>query len=176
MSETNDTQPTQLPTALRDTNGQFDVGSHYSGNPNGRPKAGFSRRDLRAYVTEDEIQNYIRESIKVLLATMASDDKRAAARAAKDLLDTVTEFAIAKPKQVAPPFTLSEPPAADATLTEQGGALLAGANKGEVPSDQAANLLMALGSLAAVTKVDELETRITALEQTRKPLAALSRV
>ena len=52
----------------------------------------------------------------------------------------------------------------DGTLTDQGRAVLAAVAAGEVGPSAGAALLGAIGTLARIAEVDELETRITKLE------------
>jgi hypothetical protein len=51
------------------------------------------------------------------------------------------------------------------TLAAQGQAVLAAVAEGQIAPSQAAQLLVGLGSVAKLVEVDELEKRITALEQ-----------
>lgn len=55
----------------------------------------------------------------------------------------------------------------DGTLTDKGRAVLASVAAGELAPGQGAALLSALGTLARVAEVDELERRVKALEETK---------
>lgn len=71
-------------------------------------------------------------------------------------------------ERVCPPLKATEEPAPlalpDGTLTEQGRAVLGAVAAGELAPGQGAALLGAIGTLARVAEVDELERRLTALE------------
>ena len=67
-----------------------------------------------------------------------------------------------------PVKSIEEPVAFNLTeqgnLTDQGNAILQAASEGELTPSQASSLLSGLGSLARVKELDELDKRITALE------------
>ena len=71
-------------------------------------------------------------------------------------------------ERVCPPLKATEEPARlalpDGTLTEQGRAVLGAVAAGTLGPQQGAALLGAIGTLARVVEVDELERRIAALE------------
>jgi len=71
------------------------------------------------------------------------------------------ERAIPALKPTELPQTLALP---DGTLTEQGRALLLAVADGQIAPGQGAALIAALGQLARVAEVDELERRLKALE------------
>lgn len=52
----------------------------------------------------------------------------------------------------------------DGTLTEQGRAVLTAVAAGALAPGQGCQLIAAIGALARVAEIDELSTRITALE------------
>jgi len=79
--------------------------------------------------------------------------------AAKVLLDRV--FPAVKPVEHTQELDLPE----GGTLTAQGRAVLCAVAMGELAPGQGASLLAAIGSLARVTEIDELETRIATLEK-----------
>ena len=54
---------------------------------------------------------------------------------------------------------------AGGTLTAQGRAVLSAVAAGELAPGQGAQLLAAIGSLARVTEIDEMEARLTKLEE-----------
>lgn len=76
-------------------------------------------------------------------------------------------------ERVIPPLKASEEAARlalpDGTLTEQGRAVLGAVAAGELAPGQGAALVAAIGSLARVVEIDELERRIAALEAGRAP-------
>lgn len=72
------------------------------------------------------------------------------------------ERAIAPLKAVEPTQALSLP---DGTLTEQGRAVLAAVTDGTLAPSQGSQMITAIGSLARVTEIDELNSRITKLEE-----------
>jgi hypothetical protein len=71
------------------------------------------------------------------------------------------ERAIAPLKAIEPTQALTLP---DGTLTDQGHAVLRSVADGVLAPSQGAALLGAIGTLARVTELDELESRIAALE------------
>ena len=71
------------------------------------------------------------------------------------------ERAVAPLKAIEPVQALTLP---DGTLTDQGRAVLRSVADGELAPSQGAALLGAIGTLARVTEMDELESRIAALE------------
>ena len=72
------------------------------------------------------------------------------------------ERAIAPLKAAEQTQALSLP---DGTLTQQGRAVLRAVADAELAPGQGAQLLAAIGSLARVTEIDEIEARLTKLEQ-----------
>lgn len=57
----------------------------------------------------------------------------------------------------------------DGTLAEQGAGIVRAMAKGEITPDETATLLQALASQARIIEVDELQKRLTALEERVKP-------
>lgn len=55
------------------------------------------------------------------------------------------------------------------TFTEQGAVILRAMAKGEIAPDQAATLMQALATQARIVEVDEIERRVTAIEERIKP-------
>jgi hypothetical protein len=68
-----------------------------------------------------------------------------------------------KPQEQAQALQLPE----GGTLTAQGRAVLSAVAGGELAPSQGAQLLAAIGSLARVTEIDELTTRIIKLEESQ---------
>ena len=120
-----------------------------SGNPAGRPPGVGEVSKLRAAIAE---------RVPDLIAAMMTKALEGDVGAARLLL----ERAIAPLKAAEQPQALSLP---DGTLTDQGRAVLASVAAGELAPGQGAALLGAIGTLARVTEIDELNTRITKLEQ-----------
>ena len=71
------------------------------------------------------------------------------------------ERTIAPLKAIEPTQALTLP---DGSLTDKGRAVLSAVAGGELAPSQGAALLGAIGTLARVTEMDELESRIAALE------------
>lgn len=119
-----------------------------SGNPAGRPPGTGEVAKLRAVIAD---------RVPELLAAMMARALEGDVGAARLLL----ERAIAPLKAAEQPQALTLP---DGSLTEQGRAVLAAVAAGELAPGQGAALLTAVGTLARIVEVDELERRITALE------------
>lgn len=121
-----------------------------SGNPRGRRPGSGAVAKLRAAIAE-----HVPTIIERLTAAALQGD----VSAARLLLE-----------RVIPPLKAAEEAASlvlpDGTLTEQGRAVLGAVAAGELAPGQGAALLGAIGTLARVVEVDELERRIEALEAT----------
>ena len=121
-----------------------------SGNPRGRRPGSGEVAKLRAAIAE-----HVPTIIERLVAAALQGDTGAA----RLLLE-----------RVCPPLKAAEEAAPlalpDGTLTEQGRAVLGAVAAGELAPGQGAALLGAIGTLARVAEVDELERRLTALEAT----------
>lgn len=119
-----------------------------SGNPRGRRPGSGEVAKLRAAIAE-----HVPTIIERLVAAALQGDTGAA----RLLLE-----------RVCPPLKATEEPAPlalpDGTLTEQGRAVLGAVAAGTLAPGQGAALLGAIGTLARVAEVDELERRLTALE------------
>ena len=122
-----------------------------SGNPRGKPPGTGEVAKLRAAIGE---------RVPELLAAMMTRALDGDVGAARLLL----ERAIAPLKAAEQAQALSLP---DGTLTEQGRAVLAAVAAGELAPGQGAQLMTALGTLARVVEVTELEQRITKLENAK---------
>jgi hypothetical protein len=72
-------------------------------------------------------------------------------------------------ERVLPPVKAMEPAQeialAGATLTEQGRSVLQAIARGDIAPSQGASLLGAIATLGKVTEIDELATRVAALER-----------
>lgn len=120
-----------------------------SGNPAGRPTGTGEVAKLRASIAERV------PDLLAALMTKALDGDVGAAR-------LLLERAIAPLKAAEQPEALTLP---DGTLTAQGRAVLSAVAAGELAPGQGAQLLSAIGSLARVIEIDDMEARLTKLEQ-----------
>ncbi|MBK7509390.1 MAG: hypothetical protein IPI16_15210 [Comamonadaceae bacterium] len=119
-----------------------------SGNPKGRPAGTGDVSKLRAAIAKQ---------VPVILDAMMTKALDGDVGAARLLL----ERAVPPLKAMEPTLALTLP---DGTLTDQGRAVLRSVANGVLAPSQGAALLGAIGTLARVTEIDELETRIAALE------------
>ena len=120
------------------------------GNPKGRPKAVPSTvGGLR-----EAIAKQVPEIISVLVQQALAGD----VQAARILIERAVPAI--KAQELSTPVVL---PAG--SLTEQGVAVLQSVAAGDLAPSQGAQLLAAIGTLARVAEVDELERRVKALEQ-----------
>jgi len=126
-----------------------------SGNPAGRPKNCGVIAELRG-----SINQHVPEIIERLVIAAKSGD----VLAAKLLLERVVPPVKSTEEKVQ--FSLIE----NGDLTEQGKAILQAASEGELTPTQAGSLLSGLGTLAKVKEIDELEKRITALENNHEQI------
>lgn len=122
-----------------------------SGNPAGRPPGGGEIGKLRAAIGE---------RVPELLAAMMAKALEGDVGAARLLL----ERAVAPLKAAEQAEAISLP---DGSLTDQGRAVLRAVAAGELAPGQGAALLGAIGTLARVTEMDEIEARLTKLENAR---------
>ena len=122
-----------------------------SGNPAGRPPGGGEIGKLRAAIGE---------RVPELLAAMMVKALEGDVGAARLLL----ERAVAPLKAAEQAETIALP---EGSLTDQGRAVLRAVAAGELAPGQGAALLGAIGTLARVTEIDELEARLTKLENAR---------
>lgn len=120
-----------------------------SGNPKGRPKGSGLAGTLRRAIAEDAA-----EIIKTLIEQAKSGD----VQAARVLLDRIV------PALKAEAAAVEVPGLAAGGLRERAQAVLDAAASGELAPDTAAGLVAAVGTLARVAEIDELEARISALE------------
>ena len=135
----------------RDAAGRFLPG--VSGNPGGpRRKSEADRRieELARNASEDAFH-----VVQYLMTGSENDKTRLSAALA------ILERAHGKPGE-----RLTEPVelAPDATLADQGRAVMAAACRGDITPTQAGALLSCLGNLARLVELTDLEARIAALE------------
>lgn len=119
-----------------------------SGNPKGRAPGTGEVAKLRA-----AIAGRVPEILDKLMQQALAGDTSAAR--------LLLERAVAPLKAIEQAQALALP---DGTLTAQGRAVLRSVADGELAPSQGAALLGAIGTLARVTELDELESRIAALE------------
>jgi hypothetical protein len=136
-------------TAKQKKPGRWRAGQ--SGNPKGRPAGVGKVAQIRAAIEE-----HVPELLKALVTKALGGDVGAAR--------LLLERTIAPLRAVEPAQALTLP---DGTLTEQGRAVLKAVAAGELAPAQGASLLSAIGSLARVSEIDELLTRVEALETTK---------
>ena len=121
-----------------------------SGNPTGKKPGSGQLQQLRASIAAD---------VPEILAGLVEAAKGGDMQAARLILERV----LPPVKSIEQPVELQWP--AEGTLTAQGRAVLAAVADGAVAPSQGAQLLAAISSLARVTEVDELLSRIVALEE-----------
>lgn len=119
-----------------------------SGNPAGRKPGSGEVSKIRAAIND---------RVPELLAAMMAKALEGDVGAARLLL----ERAVAPLKAAEQAETITLP---DGSLTVQGRAVLRAVAAGELAPGQGATLLSAIGTLARVTEIDELEARLTKLE------------
>ena len=123
-----------------------------SGNPNGRPKGiPNPQARLRKMINAEGI-------VKKLEAAALAGDVQAAR--------TLLERALPVYRAAAAPVRLPELAAAQ-SLTEKAKAVLDAVAREQVPPDLGAQLIAALGNVARVAEIDELERRIRTLEEAK---------
>jgi Family of unknown function (DUF5681) len=121
-----------------------------TGNPKGRPPGQSTITRMRATLAGD---------VPAILAGLVAAAKGGDVQAARLILERV----LPPVKAIEQAVELQLP--ADGTLTAQGRAVLCAVSTGELAPGQGAQLLAAIGSLARVTEIDELNARITLLEE-----------
>jgi hypothetical protein len=119
-----------------------------SGNPKGRPTGTGEVAKIRA-----DIAKRVPDILDAMMARALDGDVGAAR--------LLLERAVAPLKAIEQAQALTLP---DGTLTAQGRAVLRSVADGVLAPSQGAALLGAIGTLARVTEIDELEARIAALE------------
>jgi hypothetical protein len=120
-----------------------------SGNPNGKKPGSGELQRLRASIAAD---------VPDILAGLVAAAKGGDAQAAKLILERI--FPAVKPVEHTQELDLPE----GGTLTATGRAVLSAVALGHLAPGQGSQLLAAIGSLARVTQIDELEARLTLLE------------
>ena len=121
-----------------------------SGNPKGKKPGSGALQRLRASIAAD---------VPDILAGLVAAAKGGDVQAAKVILERV--WPATRPVEQTQELDLPE----GGTLTAQGRAVLAAVAAGELAPGQGAQLLAAIGTLGKVTELDELATRVAALER-----------
>ncbi|MHB8949364.1 MAG: DUF5681 domain-containing protein [Rhodoferax sp.] len=121
-----------------------------SGNPKGKTPGSGALQKLRASIAAD---------VPDILAGLVVAAKAGDVQAARLILERV----LPPIKAIEQAVELQFPDGG--TLTAQGRAVLSAVAAGELAPGQGAVLLAAIGSLARVTAIDEIETRLSKLEQ-----------
>ena len=120
-----------------------------SGNPAGRTPGSGQLQKLRDAIAKD---------VPAILASLVNAAKGGNINAARLVLD-----------RVLPPLKAIELAVAlqlpNGTLTAKAGALLDAAALGELTPAQAAQLIAAIGTIGKITEFDEMNARLTFLEQ-----------
>ena len=120
-----------------------------SGNPKGKTPGSGELQKLRASIAAD---------VPEILVGLAIAAKGGDVQAARLLLERV--LPPVKPIEQAVKLQLPD----GGTLTAQGRNVLSAVASGDLAPGQGAMLLSAIGSLARVTEIDEMEARLTRLE------------
>lgn len=123
-----------------------------SGNPTGRPRGSGEVAELRAAIRE-----HVPDILDALVERAQAGDVQAARLLLERTLPAI------RPTEHAKPLALP-----DGTLTTQGRAVLAAVGAGELGPQQGAQLLSAIGTLARIVEVQELEKRLDALERAQE--------
>ena len=121
-----------------------------SGNPKGKTPGSGELQKLRASIAAD---------VPDILAGLVTAAKAGDMQAARLILERILPPIKAIEQAVA--LQLPE----GGTLTAQGRAVLLAVAAGELAPSQGAALLGAIGTLARVTEIDELDARLTKLEE-----------
>jgi len=121
-----------------------------SGNPKGKTPGSGELQRLRASIAAD---------VPDILAGLVTAAKAGDVQAARLILERVLPPLKGIEQAVALPLP------AGGTLTAQGRAVLSAVAAGELAPGQGAQLLAAIGSLSRVTEIDDMEARLTKLEQ-----------
>lgn len=126
-----------------------------SGNPKGRPPSHKKVSQLRALIGK-----YAEPVVKRLIKLAVEEGDTAAA---KLLLERAVP--VCKAVELPAPFPLPD----DADLAAQGRAVVNALARGDLPPGQAGLILSGLGSLAKLVELDNIDRRLTALEERNTP-------
>lgn len=119
-----------------------------SGNPKGRPRGKTTGATLRAQLAKE---------LPLILASLVEAAKNGDVGAAKLVLDRV--LPALRPTELPERVALTGD-----TLSEQGRSVLAAIGAGDIAVSHGTQLVQALASMARVVEIDELQSRIAALE------------
>ena len=122
-----------------------------SGNPQGKPKGAKSKYTLMREALADDLPQLL-EATKA--AALAGD---------MTAMRLLLERTLPPHKASSAPVSLPELDQAN-TLTDYARAILSATSRAELPPDVAAQLLAALGNVAKLAEIDEIERRLTELE------------
>ena len=120
-----------------------------SGNAKGRPKGSAPAAKLRQAIEDD---------LPDIITALVDAAKTGDTAAAKLLLDRA--IPALRPTTQAITFKLD----AEASLSDQARQIMQAVASGEIPADNATQLVSGLASTARIVEVDELEKRLIALE------------
>ena len=129
---------------------QFKPGK--SGNPNGKPRGAKSKYTL------------MRDALANDLPQLLDATKNAALSGDMVAMRLLLERTLPPHKAATAPVLLPELEQAD-TLTDYARTIIHATGRGELPPDIAAQLLGALGNVAKLTEIDEIERRLNELEK-----------
>ena len=121
-----------------------------SGNPRGRKPGTGKIAQLRENIAQH---------LPAIIEQLVTKAKEGDPQAARLLLERV----IPPVKSIESPVEIKLPK--DADLSTQGQMVIHAIANGELPPNQGSNLLTGLSTLARIKELDELEKRLTALEQ-----------
>jgi len=121
-----------------------------TGNPKGRPPGKSEITRLRTSVAE-----HVPQIVEQLVTAAKAGDVQAARLILERVLPPVRAIEQAQ--------SLNLPD--QGTLTDKAHAVLAAASIGDLAPGQAAQLITALGTVAKIVEIDELESRISKLEE-----------
>ncbi len=120
-----------------------------SGNPKGRPKGIKDRRVKYRELLEPHASELVKKAVELALAGDTTS------------LRLCLERIVPSIKSQDEPVKLGE---LEGTLPEQGAAIVAAMGAGQVSPSEAAVMLQALAAQARIVEVDDLEKRVTVLE------------
>lgn len=126
-----------------------------SGNPEGRPTGSRNRfTELREALADD-------------LDGLLETTKQAAHGGDMTAMRLLLERTIPAHKPASAPVSLPELENAE-SLTEQANAIMTAVSRAQLAPDTAAQLLASIGNVAKAAEIDELESRLAALEETKR--------